>query len=94
MYDYALPIKTGKIRPLASEIDDLNRTRELRRAIDEPVKIKRDWVGFGIDVAKDAARPVGVVTVKGSQYYNQGKKNRYQKNKAKTQSFGGYGQFL
>ena len=37
---------------------------------------------------------VGIAVAKGSQYYSQGTKNNYQKNKANRQSFGGYGQFF
>ena len=89
-FKLALPIKTGKIRPLASEIDDINKTRNMLKEINEPAKIPSDWFG----VAKDSALPGGIITAKVLQYDNQIKKNKYQKNKAKTQSFGGFGQFL
>lgn len=89
-FKLALPIKTGKVRPLASEIDDINKTRQMLKEINEPAKIPTDWFG----VAKDSALPIGITAAKGYQYYNQVKKNRYQKNKQKNQSFGGYGQFL
>lgn len=93
-FKLARHIKTGEVRVPASDIDDVNKIRQMLKEFKEPAKIQKDWFGFGIDVAKDSARPVGVVTVKGSQYYNQDKKNRYQKNKQNNQSFGGYGQFL
>ena len=89
-FKLAKHIKTGKVRVPASDIDDVNKTRQMLKDINEPAKIPTDWFG----IAKDSALPIGITAAKGYQYYNQVKKNRYQKNKQNNQSFGGYGQFL
>ena len=92
-FEYALPIKKGKVSVPSSEVDEINKLDSMVKTLDNQgykPKMVTDWTG----VAKDSALPIGIIATKGSQYYNQVKKNRYQKNKAKTQSFGGYGQFL
>jgi len=92
-FEYALPIKKGKVSVHSSEVDEINKLDSIVKTLDNQgykPKMVTDWTG----VAKDSALPIGITTAKVYQYYNQVKKNRYQKNKAKTQSFGGYGQFL